>query len=563
MPERANVATLADPTQGGPSAIRNATLLAGLGAAYFLAAKLGLALAVVHPSASAVWPPAGIALAAFLLYGNRVWPAIAIGAFAANATTAGSLATSAGIAVGNTLEAFVGAWLITRFADGRNVLQSAAGVFKFVVLGALLSTVVSATIGLTSLSLAGFASWSAFREIWTTWWLGDAVGDIVTAPLVLLWALPPRPQRPRRPFEAMALCLALFLTGMAFFGGIGVRNAPIDWFWIPTVVWVAYRFGQRASATVVFALSAVTVVGTIRGFGPFVLPSANESLLLLQAFLGIVSASALTLAAVVAARERVIAELRGAHDELEDRVRDRTAQLSRLYGSLRAEMSERIRLQKELVDAGESERLRLGRDLHDDLGQLLTGIGFLSSAVASKLTAQSRGEANAVTEIRHLVQEAISKTRLLSRGLTPVSLGTGGLRTAVQELAAMTERVFGVACLLDYDPELMVERPIAATNLYRIIQEAISNAVRHGGGSRIEISIRFEDERLALVVRDDGTGLGKDAAGRDGLGLNIMKYRAELLGGTLDVGSDGSGTTVLCLVAGVARRVPIDDPGHP
>jgi len=563
MPERVPAATLAESTLHGPSTIRDTTFLAGLGATYFLAAKLGLALAVVHPSASAVWPPAGLALAAFLLYGNRVWPAIAIGAFAANATTAGSLATSAGIAVGNTLEAFAGAWLIGRFAGGRAALQSAAGVFKFVVFGALLSTVVSATVGLTSLSLAGFAPWSQFREIWTTWWLGDAVGDIIVAPLILLWATPPWPGRPRRPFEAIALIGALLLTGIAFFGGVGVRNAPIDWFWIPAILWAAYRFGQRASATVIFALSAVTVVGTIRGLGPFVLPSANESLVLLQAFLGIVSASALTLAAVVAARERTLAELRGTRDELEDRVRDRTAQLSRLYASLRAEMSERLRLQKELVDAGELERLRLGRDLHDDLGQLLTGIGFLSSAVASKLTAQSRGEANAVTEIRHLVQEAISKTRLLSLGLTPVSLGTGGLRTAVQELAAMTERVFGVSCSLDYDHEIVVERPIAATNIYRIIQEAISNAVRHGGGSRIEISLTLEEERLALSVRDDGAGLAKGAAGRDGLGLGIMKYRAELLGGTLEVGSDESGTTVLCIVDGVARRVPVDDPGHP
>lgn len=120
----------------------------------------------------------------------------------------------------------------------------------------------------------------------------------------------------------------------------------------------------------------------------------------------------------------------------------------------------------------------------------------------------------------------------------------------------MTVRVFGVACTLEYDPEILVERPIAATNLYRIIQEAISNAVRHGGGRRIEISMTLEEERLVLTIRDDGAGLANDAGQRNGLGLNIMKYRAELLGGTLEVGSDESGTTVLCIVSGVARRDP-------
>ena len=554
--ERSGVPQPAGVARRSPPSIGSVAGLAALAAVYFASAKFGLALAVVHPSASAVWPPAGIALAAFLLYGNRVWPAIAIGAFAANATTAGSLATSAGIAAGNTLEGLVGAWFITRFGAGRDSFQSTAGVFKFVAFGALLSTTVSATIGVTTLSLAGFAPWREFHEICTTWWLGDAVGDLIAAPMLLLWATGPRPRMPRHPIEAIGAGLLFVATGFAFFGGIGVRNAPIDWFWIPVIVWVAYRFGQRASATLIFGLSIVTVAGTLEGFGPFVLPSANESLLLLQAFLGIVSVSALTLSAVVAARERTLVELRRAHVELEDRVRDRTLQLSRLYESLRAEMGERVRLQKELVDAGEAERLRLGRDLHDDLGQLLTGIGFLSSAVASKLTAQSRGEANAVTEIRHLVQEAITKTRLLSIGLTPVSLGTGGLRTAVQELTAMTVRVFGVACTLEYDPEILVERPIAATNLYRIIQEAISNAVRHGGGRRIEISMTLEEERLVLTIRDDGAGLANDAGQRNGLGLNIMKYRAELLGGTLEVGSDESGTTVLCIVSGVARRDP-------
>ncbi|HEU4725249.1 MAG TPA: MASE1 domain-containing protein [Candidatus Eisenbacteria bacterium] len=534
-------------------AVRSLAGLALLTTVYFAAAKGGLALAVVHPSASAVWPPAGIALAAFLLYGRRVWPAIALGAFLANATTAGSWATSAGIAVGNTLEGLVGAWLISRFAEGRAALGSTAGVFKFVAFGAGLGTLLSATIGVGSLALGGYLPAGEIHEVWTTWWLGDAVGILVVAPVLLLWVDSARPQWPRHRLEAAGAALLFVATGVAFFGGIGVKNAPIGWFWIPVIVWVAYRFGQRSAATMILALATVSVWGTIRGMGPFVLPSANASLLLLQAFLGVVAVSAMTLSAVVAARERTLSDLRRARDELEERVRRRTAALARANQSLQAEIDERLRLQRDLVTAGESERLRLGRDLHDDLGQLLTGISFLASAAERKLSAQARVESDDVREIRHLVQEAISKTRLLSLGLTPVSLGTGGLRTAVQELAAMTERVFGVACALSYDESIVVDRALAATNLYRIVQEAISNAVRHAGGTRIDISLTLADEMLTLVIRDDGTGLANGGSEREGLGLNIMKYRAEVLGGTLEVESDGEGTTVRCVVPGLAR----------
>ncbi|TMQ63746.1 MAG: hypothetical protein E6K79_08845 [Candidatus Eisenbacteria bacterium] len=154
---------------GAESVWHSAGLNLVLAAFYFAAAKLGLSLAIVHPSASAVWPPAGIALAAFLLFGNRVWPGIALGAFLANATTAGSLATSAGIAAGNTLEGLVGAWLANRFAGGKEALSRPRDILKFIGLAAGLSTIVSATVGATTLSIAGFAHWSDYGAIWTTW----------------------------------------------------------------------------------------------------------------------------------------------------------------------------------------------------------------------------------------------------------------------------------------------------------------------------------------------------------------------------------------------------------
>jgi len=541
---------------GVESRWRSGGLIVVLAAFYFAAAKLGLSLAFVHPSATAVWPPAGIALASFLLFGNRVWPAIALGAFLANVTTAGSLVTSAGIAAGNTLEGLVGAWLVNRFAGGADAISRPRHILKFIALAAGLSTIVSATIGVTTLSIAGFAPWSNYGEIWTTWWLGDAVGDLLFAPPLLLWISGARPVGPRRPIEAACVGILLVATGAAFFGGIGQKNAPIEWFWIPVVVWVAYRFGQRAAATAVLGVAAVTVWGTELGLGPFVLPSPNASLLLLQAFLGVISVLALTLSAVVAAREQSTEDLRSARDELEERVRGRTEDLSRANESLREEMTQRSRLEKELIDAGERERLRVGRDLHDDLGQLLSGIAFLSSAVEKKLSAQSLPEAAAAKEIRSLVQDAIAKTHRLSLGLTPMTIGEGGFLTAIQELAAMTERVFGVMCGVECDQLLVVDRPVAATNLYRIVQESISNAVRHGRAHSIAISVALRGNQLTLTVRDDGVGLGTSPSAREGLGLSIMKHRVEQLGGTLEIQGDGGGTTIVCLVPGIARLIP-------
>src|SRR6266550_4300207 len=150
---------------------------------YFLVGKLSLKLAFLHASASPVWPPAGIALAALIVLGYRVWPAIFIGAFLVNATTAGNILTSLCIATGNTLEGICGAWLVNRFAGGRHVFDRPQDVFKFACAAAV-STLISPTFGVTSLALETFADWSRYGAIWTTWWLGDTAGDLIVAPFI-------------------------------------------------------------------------------------------------------------------------------------------------------------------------------------------------------------------------------------------------------------------------------------------------------------------------------------------------------------------------------------------
>ena len=159
-----------------------ATILV-LALTYFVAAKLGLKFASVNPSATAVWVPSGISLTAFLIFGYRVWPAILLGAFFANLTTAGSVPTSTAISIGNTLEGVVGCYLVNRFAASQRFFERASDIFKFAFLAGMVSTTVSATIGVTSLALAGFAEWANYSVIWCTWWLGDGVGAIIVTPL--------------------------------------------------------------------------------------------------------------------------------------------------------------------------------------------------------------------------------------------------------------------------------------------------------------------------------------------------------------------------------------------
>jgi TolB-like protein/integral membrane sensor domain MASE1/class 3 adenylate cyclase/Tfp pilus assembly protein PilF len=278
---------------------------------YFIAGKLGLMLASLHASASPVWPPAGIALAALLLLGYRAWPAIFIGAFLVNVTTAGNVATSFAIATGNTLEALVGAWLVNRFAGGTNVFDRPQGVFKF-ALAAAISTIISPAFGVTSLALAGFADW-ANGAIWLTWWLGDTTGDLVFTPLVLLWSVASKRRwNKKEAAEVGALLLLLVLLSGVVFGGwpaVSTRNYPIAVICGPVLIWTAFRFRQRETATGIFILSAIAVWGTLHGFGTFVRETENQSLLTLQWWTAVLSITAMALSAGMAERRRLEEEL--------------------------------------------------------------------------------------------------------------------------------------------------------------------------------------------------------------------------------------------------------------
>jgi len=273
---------------------------------YFASAKLGLGLAFSTPSVTAVWPPTGIALAALVLGGRGLWPGVLLGAFLANVTTDVPVYTAAGIAVGNTLEALVGAWLLNRFGF-RPELRRLRDIFALVVLAAFLSTALSATIGVASLSVGDSLQEGALST-WRVWWLGDMTGDLLVASLIFVLVTQwPYRDLPGSAPEALVLLLALIGVGLVVF----TDDAPAAYLTFPIMAWAALRFLQPGASVAAVALATIVVTFTANDSGPFVRPSQDDSLLLAQGFSAVVGLTGLILAATTSQRRS--AERRAQH----------------------------------------------------------------------------------------------------------------------------------------------------------------------------------------------------------------------------------------------------------
>ncbi|HEY6122530.1 MAG TPA: PAS domain S-box protein [Pyrinomonadaceae bacterium] len=286
--------------------VRQFLIILAVAAIYFGSAKLGLSFAFIHSSVSPIWPPTGVALAAVLLFGNRVWPGIFLGAFIANAITPVTLPIAASIAVGNTLEALL-MGLILRVWSFHILLDRARDVFKLVV-AATAGTAIGASIGTTTLCVGHAASWNQFGELWLTWGLGDLAGAVTVAPLILAWSAPSEHSLTRaRYLETALLILLLAIVSMVTFGQTApapVHYYPLTRLMIPFLLWAAFRTGHRGVTLAIALLSAFALWGTLRGAGPFISGTPNESLTILQLYIASNAVTFLFLAAVVEERRR-------------------------------------------------------------------------------------------------------------------------------------------------------------------------------------------------------------------------------------------------------------------
>jgi len=337
---------------------------------YALSAWLGLKLAVLHGNVTAIWPPSGIALAALLLFGPRFWPAVAAGALIVNFSTGLPFAAAVGIAVGNTLAALAGMHLVSRFAGTAAPLDSVRNLLILLVGGAMLATMVSAILGVAALLLTGLAPVGQLLSLWLTWWLGDATGVIIFAPLCLACFAPASATQPGATSngktnardllhvgEALLLALSLVFAAQLVFGGwfvTGSGNYPVTFLLLPLLLWAGFRFGKCGASVAVAAMSLLAVWGTVLGYGPFAAADLNKSLLLLQVFMSVNAVTTLMLVAVLGERDAIRQRLQEAKNELEHRVQERTQALLDANRFLLDEIGQYRELQEQLASVGRS-----------------------------------------------------------------------------------------------------------------------------------------------------------------------------------------------------------------
>jgi signal transduction histidine kinase len=494
-----------------------------IAAVYFLVGKAALSLASLHPSVTAVWPPTGIAVAACVLFDSRVWPGVLVSAFIVNQTTAGTVVTSAAIAVGNTIEALLGAYMANRFAGGRKAFRHAEGVLKFAAVVALFSTTVSATTGVTSLAVAGHADWGDYGALWLTWWLSDAAGALIIAPMLVFWGSPVEPfWQHRRILEGVLVLGVLVPMSLVVFGGLDLlpaKNYPLEFLFAPVLTWAAVRLGIRSTAIAILVVSAAALVGTLQGFGPFARASTNESLLLLQVFMGIMALTSCTLAAAVSERREALADLQRSTEQAiaaEERVRAEIAEF--LHG----------RVQSRLLLAWS----RLGTAMQRWPQQPEEALALVAR-VSHELDELREQDVRQASYLLH--------PSFIREGLTPAIYG-------------LVERFEGqVAVTVEVDPALAAwDTPIRnrlpeALRLaaFRIVEEALGNVVRHANATTAHMSLGLvAHSSLVITIGDNGRGFDVDRV-RSGLGLASIDSRVRQAGGHWQITSlRGKGTAV-------------------
>jgi signal transduction histidine kinase len=503
---------------GGDRLTRRLLTIAAIAVVYFVTARLGLALDAVRGFATLVWPPTGIALAALLLIGHRAWPGVALGAFAANLSIGASPLLALGIASGNTLEALAGAWALRRIPGFRPQLDRLRDVAGLIVLAAGLTTVISASVGVFSLYLAGKVTTAQVPLTWRAWWLGDLVGDLIVAPLVLVWVTTPPPRlRPARILEALTLSAALATAGLLM-----VWSAHgVSYLLFPPLVWAATRFGLRGAVTASLLASAIAVAATASGHGPFAGPVLHESLYALQAFMAVAAGTILVLGASIAERSRLFREL------------------------------------EQAVQARDTFVSVASHELRNPLTPLQLTLEWLKKTLKGKSTDEvtvGRVEV-ALRQVQRLItllEDMLDVTRVATRGLSlrpePLDLGV-----TVREVSARfqeeAERVGSELIVRTVDARLRAD----PMRIEQVVTNLLSNALKFGEHRPIDVVVEVDGPTARFSVRDRGIGIAPDdldrifaryerAVSADnygglGIGLYVTRQIVEAHGGHIRVES--------------------------
>lgn len=521
--------------------------IAAIAVLYIFAARMGLQLGAISGFATLVWPPTGIALVALLLGGYRLWPGVFIGALIANAWSGAPIHVSLGIATGNSLEALLGTYLLKQLPDFRFSLDRVRDAVALILIASGLATLVSASIGVTSLNLGGLVAPGQFAATWRAWWLGDAMGALLIAPAVLVWSTRPVGiPAPRRLLEASALTVAVILASIVIFvapenKGSGLFNQAYVFF--PLLTWAAIRFGQHGAVSTTLLVSVIAVWGTAVGHGPFVDGTLHASLFALQTFMGVTAATFLILGASTSERDRVRDDLSAAHDV--------AAKANRAKADFLAVMSHELRTPLNAI-AGYSEILSMGVN------------GRLTDKQAEAVKRIQHSEEHLLT----LIDDVLSFAKI-EAGTSKIQPEPMRIAAAFDELDPLIQpELLRKRISLErapFDPQL--EAYADPTKLRQILLNVLSNAIKFTpSGGHIRLGAARKDEDVVMTITDTGIGVPSDKvtqvfepffqvdAGRTreysgvGLGLAIARDLARAMGGEVHFASEMGKGTVVSLV---------------
>ncbi len=540
-PPRLNFAT---------SQLRYTVAIGALAVVYVVAARAGLMMDAVGGFATLVWPPSGLALAALLIFGTGLWPGVFVGAVLANLLIGAPAPVALGIGVGNTLEAVLAVYALRRIPGFQVSLERLADVVGLIVLAAGVSTMVSATIGVTSLYLGGIVSGSHFAETWRAWWLGDLIADLLVAPVLLVWASGPEmPGEPKRRVEGVALGIAVVVVSLLIFGGPpGMPTATGKYaqayLFFPLLIWAALRFGQRGAVSTAFIVSVIAVWGTALGHGPFVRPALHQSLIALQTFMGIAAGTFLVLGASISERRRAEAQMRHAHAH--------AAEANQAKAEFLAVMSHELRTPLNAI-SGYVDLMSLGVD------------GALTEKQRTSLARIQLNQEHLLS----LIDDVLSFAKI-EAGKLNIEIETILVHDVVETLEAIVRpelqrKDLAFSCEA-CDPELSVRAD--PEKLRQVLLNFLANAMKFTpSGGHIRVGAEPRDELVRIWVNDTGVGIPPDQIAHVfepffqvergptrryagiGLGLAIARDLARAMDGEVRLESAvGEGSTVSILL---------------
>lgn len=340
---------------------RNLALFASIALVYFAAGRLGLKLAFVHPYETPIWIPSGVSLAAFILFGYRVWPAILVGCFLDHATRAGLEPNTFSIPVASVLEGMAGAYLVKKFANGAKAFDSAKGVFLFVLLACTFAPVINPTIGVGMDYLRGSVNLRDAGFRWVTWWLAHGIGILLVAPfLILVLRASHHGLDGGEVRELTLLLLSLIFVCLLVFGSLSLslnkERVVQVWVCVPFLIWAAFRFCPLEAAGTTLILFGTAIWGTLHGYGSFVARNLTTSLILLDTFIGVIGTMTLVVAAMVVERRRIEGELLGTQSLLQHAVERKERDLVVTVRALEVEVTGHVQTKRALRESQERFR---------------------------------------------------------------------------------------------------------------------------------------------------------------------------------------------------------------